>query len=187
MPTMTGMHDTRSDPPRPEGLMTPAEFVAALAALRGWSGLTYRQLAAKARASGDVMPSSTIAAALSRPSLPRAELVAAFVRACGIDDDTTQRWLAARQRLAAAAAVPGPVPESATGSDIGSVTPVPATESPTEPTEPTVGGTRSPQRRCCWWPSLSSPCSSPAGGTRVNLPMGGTASNPPTSKTATSA
>ncbi|WP_432970425.1 helix-turn-helix domain-containing protein [Dactylosporangium sp. CA-233914] len=123
------MPDTLSDPPRPEGLTTPAEFVAALAALRGWSGLTYRQLTAKARASGDVLPSSTIAGALSRRSLPRAELVAAFVRACGLDDNTTQGWLAVRQRLAAATAAPGPATGAAIGSDIGSDTPVPGAES----------------------------------------------------------
>lgn len=68
--------------------------------LRLWSGLTYRQLEGKAQAAGDVLPSSTTATMLGRATLPREQLVAAFARACGLDDDEAERWVRARRRLA---------------------------------------------------------------------------------------
>ncbi len=89
------------DPPRPEQASTPAEFVAALRALKLWSGLTFRQLSAKARASGDHLAISTIASALSRSTLPRREVVAGFVRACQLDDEVVADWVAARDALLA--------------------------------------------------------------------------------------
>ncbi|WP_327045541.1 hypothetical protein OG320_28235 [Microbispora sp. NBC_01189] len=88
-------------PPQPDGLTTTAEFVAALGSLRQWSGRTFRQLTAAAKANGDVLPASTIAGALGRVTLPREEFVAAFVRACGLDEAESARWVAARKRLAA--------------------------------------------------------------------------------------
>ncbi|WP_182877901.1 XRE family transcriptional regulator [Microbispora sp. H10670] len=88
-------------PPQPDGLTTTAEFVAALGSVRQWSGRTFRQLTAAARANGDTLPASTIAGALGRATLPREEFVAAFVRACGLDEAESARWVAARKRLAA--------------------------------------------------------------------------------------
>jgi hypothetical protein len=108
--------DVAQDPPDGAGAETPAEFVAALQQLRLWSGLSYRQLAAKATASGDVLPPSTIADALNRDTLPREEMVAAFVRACGLDHAAVTGWVAARRRLAVESVTPPaednqPVPE----------------------------------------------------------------------------
>ncbi|HEY2669419.1 MAG TPA: hypothetical protein VGJ07_03490 [Rugosimonospora sp.] len=88
----------------PEEVATVAQFLAALREMRVRSDLTYRQLAAKATSRGDVLPASTVASALSRTTLPRREVVAAFVRACGLDEQTAERWLAARDRLAVEAA-----------------------------------------------------------------------------------
>ncbi|GAA0739699.1 XRE family transcriptional regulator [Dactylosporangium roseum] len=105
------MPETHTSPPSPDGLTTSAEFVAALASLRRWSGLTYRQLAAKAEASGTVLPSSTIASALSRATLPKAQVVEAFVRACGLDDEAAARWSAVRQALAVTTAPDAPTPQ----------------------------------------------------------------------------
>ncbi|MEU8277639.1 XRE family transcriptional regulator [Microbispora bryophytorum] len=102
-----------SVPPQPDGVTTAAEFVAALGRLRQWSGLTYRQLTAAAKASGDVLPPSTIAGALGRTTLPREEFVAAFVRACGLGEAETARWVAHRKRLAAGMA-PATDPHDAT-------------------------------------------------------------------------
>ncbi|XVQ83504.1 helix-turn-helix domain-containing protein [Microbispora siamensis] len=102
-----------SAPPQPDGLTTPAEFVAALGRLRQWSGLTYRQLTAAAKASGDVLPTSTIAGALGRTTLPREEFVAAFVRACGLGEAETARWVAHRKRLAAGMTPPAEPPDAA--------------------------------------------------------------------------
>ncbi|MET9016716.1 XRE family transcriptional regulator [Streptomyces olivaceoviridis] len=87
--------------PLPQEACTVAEFVACMRQLKEQSGLTYRQLEAHAQRRGDVLARSTVADALRRDSLPRAEVVAAFVRACGRDEDPTA-WLEARDRLATA-------------------------------------------------------------------------------------
>ncbi|GES34720.1 hypothetical protein San01_72080 [Streptomyces angustmyceticus] len=68
-------------------------------AMRDRSGLTYRQLAVRAEEHGDVLPASTLAGALSRGSLPRSEVVEAFVRACGGSPEDVERWLAAHRDL----------------------------------------------------------------------------------------
>ncbi|WP_182901410.1 XRE family transcriptional regulator [Microbispora sp. H10830] len=106
-----------SVPPQPDGVTTAAEFVAALGRLRQWSGLTYRQLTAAAKASGDVLPTSTIAGALGRTTLPREEFVAAFVRACGLGEAETARWVAHRKRLAAGMTPPADPHDAAADPD----------------------------------------------------------------------
>ncbi|QKW51084.1 RICIN domain-containing protein [Streptomyces buecherae] len=85
----------------PRAARTPAEYVAALRALRDEAGLSYRQLERRAHGVGDVLPRATVAGALARTALPRAELVTAFVRACGGDAAAVCAWLDARERLAA--------------------------------------------------------------------------------------
>jgi len=89
------------DPPRPELAGTAAEFVAALRALRLWSGLTYRQLESKATALADSLPASTVATTLGRTTLPRERFVDTFTRACGLGEEETHRWLQTHSRLAA--------------------------------------------------------------------------------------
>ncbi|MEU7174580.1 XRE family transcriptional regulator [Micromonospora tulbaghiae] len=80
--------------------MNAGEFVGALRALRLWSGLSYRELAAKAQALGGSLPPSTITSMLGRNTLPRAPLIATFVLACGLDQDTADRWTAVRNSIA---------------------------------------------------------------------------------------
>ncbi|MFF5719507.1 RICIN domain-containing protein [Streptomyces buecherae] len=87
----------------PRAARTPAEYVAALRALREEAGLSYRRLERRAHAVGEVLPRATVAGALVRTALPRAELVTAFVRACGGDAAAVGAWLDARERLAASA------------------------------------------------------------------------------------
>lgn len=94
------MAGDRSGAPDPERAADAAEFVAALQALKDWSGLTYRELTSRADAVGDVLPRSTVANMLGRASLPREELVAAFVRACGCDPGDLDTWLRVRKELA---------------------------------------------------------------------------------------
>lgn len=96
--------------------------------LRLWSGLTYRQLEAKARSNGDVLPSSTTATMLNRDTLPRESLVSAFVRGCGLAEQDVERWSAARRRLA-----------------------VQATDVEDPPPTPTPTPTPTPRRRWKWW------------------------------------
>src|SRR5690606_32598566 len=89
-----------NDPPRPDDTGT-VEFVASMRKLRRWSGLTFRELAIKAQASGGSLPASTLASALNRTSLPRQKIVAEFARACGLDEVSVANWVAARDRVAA--------------------------------------------------------------------------------------
>ncbi|MEV4332340.1 helix-turn-helix domain-containing protein [Streptomyces sp. NPDC049597] len=94
------MAGARSGAPDPERATDAAEFVAALQALKDWSGLTYRELTSRAEALGDVLPRSTVANMLARATVPREELVAAFVRACGCDPGDLDTWLRVRKELA---------------------------------------------------------------------------------------
>jgi tetratricopeptide (TPR) repeat protein len=96
--------------PDPGAAGTAAEFVDALRRLKNWAGVGFRRLEKAAAASGQVLPRSTITAALNRAALPREELVAALVRACGGDEEEVDRWVAARRRIAAEG--PSPVPSA---------------------------------------------------------------------------
>jgi hypothetical protein len=94
-----------------------AGFVASMQQLKERTGLTYRELEELAARSGDVLPRSTLAGILRRTSLPRPDLLAAFVRACG-EGRQVGAWLDARERIAAApATAPG------TGPDAGATAP----------------------------------------------------------------
>ncbi|GAB2953774.1 hypothetical protein GCM10023080_010680 [Streptomyces pseudoechinosporeus] len=77
-----------------------AAFVAALRRLKAWSGLSYRQLERHAADAGRCLPYSTAATMLGRERLPREELVAAFVAACGVGKDETEAWVDARTTIA---------------------------------------------------------------------------------------
>ncbi|MGP4006467.1 hypothetical protein [Streptomyces sp. 4N124] len=80
-----------------------AAFVAALRRLKAWSGLSYRRLERRAADAGHTLPYSTAATMLGRERLPRAELVAAFVAACGVRGTEAEAWLDARSRIACGA------------------------------------------------------------------------------------
>ncbi|MBP2584816.1 hypothetical protein J3A78_005294 [Streptomyces sp. PvR006] len=86
--------------PDPREARTPAEFLARLQALKDRSGLTYRELSSRAEARGDVLPRSTVANMLARATLPREELLTAFVRACGASPDELAEWRTVRTELA---------------------------------------------------------------------------------------
>ncbi|WP_237522317.1 XRE family transcriptional regulator [Streptomyces sp. SID1328] len=86
--------------------------------LKERSGLTYRELEEQAARNGDVLARSTLADILRRTSLPRPDLLAAFVRACG-DGQRVGAWLDARDRIAAdvvavSATAQSPMPEADT-------------------------------------------------------------------------
>ncbi|WP_234371109.1 XRE family transcriptional regulator [Streptomyces sp. XY431] len=89
------------EPPRPERARTPAEFTKELRKLRTRSELTYRQLERVAAAQGTALPASTIASTLGRATLPRAQFVEAFARACGLSDAEVHEWLEERRSIAA--------------------------------------------------------------------------------------
>ncbi|MFG2115852.1 ATP-binding protein [Streptomyces sp. NPDC048718] len=98
--------------PLPGSARTVAEFVALLRVAKNRSGLSYRALESAARKAGDHLPVSTVASALSRGALPRPDVVAALIRACGGDPSTVRNWVEARAALARRenAAGPGSAP-----------------------------------------------------------------------------
>ncbi|WP_411134973.1 helix-turn-helix domain-containing protein [Streptomyces sp. C10] len=81
--------------------------------LKEQSGLTYRQLERRAAERGEVLARSTLADVLRRRTLPRAELLAVFLRACGCAEDEVGAWLAARQGIEERAAAGAGEPSSA--------------------------------------------------------------------------
>ncbi|MER6999084.1 helix-turn-helix transcriptional regulator [Streptomyces sp. NPDC000410] len=120
--------------PAPEDAQTPAEFVAVMRQLRQWADLSYRQLERRAEAAGDVLPRATLAGALGRHELPREELLSAFVRACGADDETVKSWMRARKRLAVG--LPPSAVEESDGADEPVESDEPALVELDEPDEP---------------------------------------------------
>ncbi|MFG2349332.1 helix-turn-helix domain-containing protein [Streptomyces phaeochromogenes] len=94
-------HDTPSDTPRPtpQEPRNAAEFAARLRRLKDRSGLSYRQLEERAADRGEVLPRSTLADVLRHDALPRPEMLAAFLNACGAGREA-EAWLAARNRIA---------------------------------------------------------------------------------------
>ncbi|MEU8082361.1 RICIN domain-containing protein [Micromonospora sp. NPDC049101] len=84
---------------RPDAVRDKAEFVQLLRLMKDQSGYTFRQLEHRAASHGEVLARSTVADMLGRPGLPRAELLAAFVRACTGDDNQVAAWLATLNRL----------------------------------------------------------------------------------------
>ncbi|MFD7661132.1 helix-turn-helix domain-containing protein [Streptomyces sp. NPDC059788] len=77
------------------------EFLAMLRELKERRNLTYRQLEQRAAERGEVLARSTLADVLSGRRLPRPEVLAVFVRACGEGDEQVAVWLDARENVAA--------------------------------------------------------------------------------------
>lgn len=96
----------------PAGAQCSVEYVLFLRRRREAAGLTYRQLARRARQARESLPPSTVATMLHRSTLPSRDLVAAYIRACGGDDSEVAAWLAARGRIAMAS-VAAPVSPAA--------------------------------------------------------------------------
>ncbi|MER6136364.1 peptidoglycan-binding protein [Streptomyces sp. NPDC001815] len=123
--------------PLPSEAHDSAEFVALLRLLKERSGLTYRQLEKRAAECGKTLARSTLADVLRRDTLPRPELLTAFVHACG-EGRHTRAWLERRDGIAASQRCRGAV---APWED-----PAPA-EPPEEPTGVGVPGPRPHVRR----------------------------------------
>src|SRR3954464_1761741 len=112
-------HMPDSGEPAPYEAQNAAAFVAALRRLKNASRLTYRQLSARAAERGEALSHSTLAGALNRVSLPRAELVSSFVRACGCTREEYRVWMTTHRRLsdgpATRADAVGPAPATPGG------------------------------------------------------------------------
>ncbi|MGW4022069.1 helix-turn-helix domain-containing protein [Streptomyces sp. NPDC005009] len=120
----------------PAEARTAREYVALLRELKEHSGLTFRQLERRAAERDDVLARSTLADVLRRDALPRAEVVAALVRACGAGKDVPE-WLTARERLAAGE---DPAAGEAPAADGTDQEPEPP-DGPPEPSDPRRGRT----------------------------------------------
>lgn len=98
----------RSGYPDPVRAISVADFVDRLRRLKRWAGNP--SLATLHRRTG--LPRSTICDALRphRTSLPRLELVRAFIRGCGGDDAAVAAWVAAWRRVSAATEPAPPAP-----------------------------------------------------------------------------
>ncbi|MBT2384260.1 XRE family transcriptional regulator [Streptomyces sp. ISL-11] len=93
----------------PQGARDAGEFTARMRRLKERSGLTYRELEQRAQDRGDVLARSTLSDVLQRQALPRPELLVAFLRACGVDDEReVAAWLETRSRIEAAPGGPRP-------------------------------------------------------------------------------
>ncbi|MFJ1544230.1 helix-turn-helix domain-containing protein [Streptomyces sp. NPDC088246] len=128
--------------PDPREARSAAEFIALLRVLKDASGLTFRELTLRAGAVGDVLPRSTIANMLGRTSVPREELLAAFVRACGCGPTEIEDWLGVRKELAVHGQRAGAADarEDEAGTDeAGEVPGTPALRSPEPAAGPPAG------------------------------------------------
>ncbi|MGW6918965.1 XRE family transcriptional regulator [Kitasatospora sp. NPDC054939] len=99
------------EPDAVHGAATTAELLALMRQLKEHAGLTYRGIEERAAAHGDVLARSTLADTLRRTGLPRPEVLAAFVRACG-EGERVDDWLAAHHRAAGAATGPTAPPDA---------------------------------------------------------------------------
>ncbi|MFD7320100.1 helix-turn-helix domain-containing protein [Streptomyces sp. NPDC059875] len=126
--------------PDPREATDAASFIARLQELKDWSGLTYRELSARAEALGDVLPRSTVANMLARSTVPREELLTSFVRACGVAPGELESWQTVRKELAVRGvyADPGVDQGVDAGVDADSATADTDTAWPAVP-EPTAG------------------------------------------------
>ncbi|MFJ8083450.1 RICIN domain-containing protein [Streptomyces sp. NPDC096205] len=104
--------------PALQEVRTAAELAAELRELKARSRLTYRQLEERAAQQGELLPRSTLADVLRHGTLPRPELLTAFIRACG-EGDAVEEWLAARRRAEAAGQTPAEEPAGEDGSRTG--------------------------------------------------------------------
>uniref|UniRef100_UPI0034DEB422 helix-turn-helix domain-containing protein n=1 Tax=Streptomyces flavofungini TaxID=68200 RepID=UPI0034DEB422 len=84
----------------PEEVQDVQTLSESLRRLKKRSGLSYRRLEERAAAAGDILPRSSVSAMLSRDAPPRADLLIAFVKACG-DGDRVAEWTEARERVMA--------------------------------------------------------------------------------------
>lgn len=100
-----------------------AGLVQLLNDLRTEADLSIREISRRSRHTGQSLPATTVWDMLSRQTLPRGDVLRAYLTACGVDDHDD--WLAARARLArrarpdtvqaAAAATPRQLPSAGYG------------------------------------------------------------------------
>lgn len=77
--------------PVPEKISSAAQLIGMMKQLRTWAGSpSFAEL--NKRSGGFRLPPSTVSDMLRRQKLPRLELLLAFVRACGLDEEQSAVW-----------------------------------------------------------------------------------------------
>jgi hypothetical protein len=104
-------------------------FIQGLRDLKRCSGLSYRQLERRAAAAGDVLPRSSVSSMLGRNTLPRPDLLMAFVKACG-EGHRAAEWAEARERVAGAYGKEPPPDRAAPDAAATTAVPRPGPTSP---------------------------------------------------------
>jgi hypothetical protein len=85
-------------PPDPLKARSVAEFGQFLAELRAWKGNpSYRKMA---RDIGHFCSASTLSQVTRRARLPALSLLTCYLQACGVDEEETEAWCSAWQKLA---------------------------------------------------------------------------------------
>jgi exopolysaccharide biosynthesis polyprenyl glycosylphosphotransferase len=90
-----------AEPPDPAEAKSAVQLIGMLKQLRLWAAEP--SLAELNRRAGghNILPPSTVHDMLNKERFPRLELMLAFVRACGLDDDQAAVWQAAWERIEA--------------------------------------------------------------------------------------
>lgn len=83
----------------PEAARSLEEFAQCLRRVRVRAGTSYRELEQWGRRESKPLPRSTVQDALAGRHLPRQRLLLTFLEACGVDQQTHPRWIAAWNRL----------------------------------------------------------------------------------------
>ncbi|MEU5876332.1 XRE family transcriptional regulator [Spirillospora sp. NPDC047279] len=91
--------EAREDGLKPVPVDSEEQYVVMLRRLRERSGLTFKQIERRAAGGPVPLPASTLATALQRRTVPRAEIVSALVRVCGGSPEIVDEWLALREGL----------------------------------------------------------------------------------------
>ncbi|WP_034485718.1 helix-turn-helix domain-containing protein [Actinomadura oligospora] len=143
----------------PDNVRTVAELVAEMRQLKARSGLTVRKLEARAARTGASLPRSTLTDVLNQERLPRRELLAAFVAACGGDEQAVTGWLAVRDDLACSltcVSEPDPADLALPDADPGEQAPASVADptgspSASSPSPPPVAADHDVGRRFRFW------------------------------------
>lgn len=96
----TGASRAPGEPPDPALIEQPAALIEDLRALRRWSGLDPAAVADAARRAGVPASERRLLATLEGHTFPASSAVEAIARGCGLSEQQTFGWLAARHRAA---------------------------------------------------------------------------------------
>jgi helix-turn-helix protein len=103
----------------PDAARTVAEFTACLRQVRTRAGNpSLRELEQRARRLHTRLPRSSVSDALTGDTLPRRDLVVAFLRACGVDPMADPRWIRAWTRLADTVSPGGPLSSAGENGEV---------------------------------------------------------------------